>query len=224
MAKYICLEGTDGVGKGTQVQMLVDYLLNKGYKVLLTSEPGTPHLPVTMKLREDGLSKAKGGSLTPSERENIWQEIRQIHLKELIKPSLEKYDFIIQDRGILSGFSYALAQDITFEDMENRSVETLEKGDFSHKNPFNIHDKIILFTGASAAKYLQAAKDAKQEFESGDVLEAKGSDFMEKVRGTFLKVAPKFENLEVINIENDMGDRKSPETILDEVLASIGEV
>lgn len=51
MTKYVAIEGTDGVGKTTQIEKIVLYLKAQGYKVLLTKEPGTPHLPQTLKLR-----------------------------------------------------------------------------------------------------------------------------------------------------------------------------
>lgn len=221
MAKYICLEGTDGVGKGTQLELLVSYLVNKGYKVLQTSEPGTVHLPETMVLREKGLSKAQGENLTASEREDIWQEIRKIHLTKLVNPALEKYDYIIQDRGILSGFSYAMAQGLSFDDILKRSESTLSNSNCK-KGTFELYDNVILFTGSDVAKYLQAAKDAKQEYESGDVLEAKGSDFMRQVQDNFVKVSPKFSGLNIVNIENESGERKNPQEILKEVLTYLG--
>ena len=37
---FISFEGPDGSGKSTQVKMLYSYLLEKGYPVVLTREPG----------------------------------------------------------------------------------------------------------------------------------------------------------------------------------------
>jgi len=51
MAFYICFEGTDGVGKTTQIELLSNYLKSQNFKVLQTKEPGTPLVPSTMRLR-----------------------------------------------------------------------------------------------------------------------------------------------------------------------------
>src|ERR1019366_42337 len=105
----ICLEGCEGVGKTTQTQKLVDHLRAKGFKVLQTKEPGTPHLPLTMLLRGVMLDKQYDEQLTPLARELISQAIRSIHIEKLIVPALTEYDYIIQDRGILSGLAYGSA-------------------------------------------------------------------------------------------------------------------
>src|SRR5665213_3054416 len=105
-ARYICLEGTEGVGKTTQTQRLVDALRERGYRVLQTKEPGTNHVPLTMQLRGIMLDNQYDAILTKPAREFISQAIRSVHLERLIIPSLYEYDFIIQDRGILSGYAY----------------------------------------------------------------------------------------------------------------------
>src|ERR1019366_1877729 len=105
----ICLEGCEGVGKTTQTQKLVDHLRAKGFKVLQTKEPGTSHLPLTMQLRGIMLDKQYDEQLTVAARELISQAIRSIHIEKLILPALTEYDYIIQDRGILSGLAYGSA-------------------------------------------------------------------------------------------------------------------
>ena len=47
---FITFEGGDGCGKTTQINLLDEYLRQKGYKTLLTREPGSKGLGV--KLRE----------------------------------------------------------------------------------------------------------------------------------------------------------------------------
>lgn len=169
--RYICFEGIDGTGKTTQCKKLYDYLIEKGYKVLLTKEPGTTHLPITMKLREIMLSNEFDSELTVKSREYISQAIRNIHIEKLILPSLEKYDFIIQDRGILSGLAYgeACGNDISFLKLLN-----------SHScDIYKLYDNVIYFRG-NVKNSLDKAL-TKKEFESGDAIEAKGLNFMKNV-------------------------------------------
>ena len=53
---YIVIEGSDGTGKTTQMNMLQDYLMKQGKIVHITSEPADPHdedepLPIARELR-----------------------------------------------------------------------------------------------------------------------------------------------------------------------------
>ena len=109
MAKYILIEGTEGAGKGTQIEKLVKYLESKGHKVLSTKEPGTPHLPLTMEQRKIMLDDKYSSQMSLKGRELQSQSIRSNHLVKLIKPALDEYDFIIQDRGLVSGLAYGEA-------------------------------------------------------------------------------------------------------------------
>jgi len=38
--KFVTIEGPDGAGKTTQVRKICEYLKSKGYKVMVTREPG----------------------------------------------------------------------------------------------------------------------------------------------------------------------------------------
>ena len=115
---YICIEGTEGVGKTTQTDLIVKRL-QKYYgeqNVLQTKEPGIHLLPVTMKLRNLMLNKKYDEGLTPMIRELISQAIRSIHLEKLIIPKIRAHQnqlqplIIIQDRGALfSGLAYGTA-------------------------------------------------------------------------------------------------------------------
>jgi dTMP kinase len=178
MVKYIVFEGVEGVGKTTQTQKLVDYLKQQGFKVLQTKEPGINLLPLTMKLREIMLSSEFDSQLTISAREFISQAIRSIHLEHLISKNLNNnYDFIIQDRGILSGLAYgeACGNDINFLlSLSQKVVEPL------NKTIYSLYDKVIYFKGDSK-KSLQKAIESKQEYASGDAIEAKGEEFITNV-------------------------------------------
>lgn len=187
-AKYICLEGTEGVGKTTQTQKLVDFLKSKGYKVLQTKEPGTPLNELTMTLRGIMLDNQYDKELTTPAREFISQAIRSVHLERVIVPALYEYDFIIQDRGVLSGYAYGVAcgndlahiMQMTEANMtSSKMLQVHGNVDDYPFNPGNIYDTVIYLKGNSN-KGLQRAKAAKQEFAAGDAMEARGNSFIEK--------------------------------------------
>lgn len=197
-ARYICFEGTEGVGKTTQTQNLVDYLKEQGFKVLQTKEPGVHHLPVTMKLRELMLSNEFDDQLTTASRELISQAIRSIHLEKLIFKDFDKYDFIVQDRGILSGLAYGEACDNDIQILEDLAeLVTFD----CHNSPdleniYQLYDSVIYLTGNVGDK-LNVAKNCKQEYTSGDAIEAKGLSFMQKVKQNMDVLSPSFNTIEI---------------------------
>lgn len=175
-AKYICLEGTEGVGKTTQTQKLVDYLRTQGYKVLQTKEPGTAHAPLTLTLRAIMLDNKYDQELTAPARELISQAIRSIHLEKVIVPAMTQYDYIIQDRGILSGLAYGYACGNEMDVLTTLSAYVTDPA--QHVLDNNIYDSIIYLKG-NTSEGLKKALASKQEFETGDAMESRGISFLE---------------------------------------------
>jgi hypothetical protein len=54
---YLCIEGNDGVGKSTQCALLEEDCISQNISYLLTGEPGSKLLPITMELRKLMLDK-----------------------------------------------------------------------------------------------------------------------------------------------------------------------
>lgn len=210
--RYIVFEGTEGVGKTTQTAKLVEHLKSLGYSVLQTKEPGTPLAPLTMKLREIMLSNEYDEQLTVPARELISQAIRSVHLEHVVKPALGNYDFVIQDRGILSGLAYgeACGNDIDFlETLSSRVSETLTD------NFYFLYDNTIYLTG-DVSKGLEVARTSKQEFEQGDAIEAKGNAFMEQVSRNMTEMSQSFSNVDIINV-----DGKGIDEVFSEILLAL---
>jgi dTMP kinase len=212
-AYYFCIEGTEGVGKTTQTQKLVDHLRFLGYKVLQTKEPGTPHSPLTMELRNIMLNAKYEPEMTTHARELVSQAIRSIHLEKVIKPALNEYDFIVQDRGILSGLAYgeACGNDIKFlMHLTHRLIE----GSFPSKDLGSIYDKVILLRG-NVEKGLNTAISSKKEFEAGDAIELRGVAFMHNVNSHMYEYSS-FFNSSVVNV-----DGKNIEEVFQQILSAI---
>jgi thymidylate kinase len=174
---YICLEGTEGVGKTTLVGRLVEHFRNAGYHVLHTKEPGTDHLPVTNKLRAIMLDQQYDAQLGSTARELISQAIRAAHIEKLILPAMGVYDFIIQDRGLLSSLAYGEACNNSKDVLTTlASIATTGSGGRWNK----LYDQVILLHGDTLA-CLSRARACKQEFAAGDAMEARGGKFMLEV-------------------------------------------
>ncbi len=180
MSRYICLEGTEGVGKTTQTQKLVDYLRAKGHTVLQTKEPGTPLCTVTMKLREIMLSNEFDEDITPAARELICQAIRSIHLGKVINPAKEKYDFIVQDRGILSSLAYGTACGHNTDWLEELGTYATDVGMWDKDKLYTLYDDVLYLRG-NVLTGLDRARSSNQEFKDGDAMESKGDEFLNEV-------------------------------------------
>jgi dTMP kinase len=178
------LEGGEGCYKTTTTKALAEYYRDKGFKVLETKEPGTQHLPVTMKLRELMLSNEFDNDLTPAARELISQAIRSIHIEKLIIPAIlkDEYDLIIQDRGVFSGRIYATACGISGDHIEN--LEDFIMEDFYQRWDI-LYDHVFVFHNEGG---LKTATEAKNEFGVGDAMESRGDAFHEHVNNSFMKL------------------------------------
>jgi dTMP kinase len=212
-AKYIVIEGTEGVGKSTQTTSLVKMLRDQGNTVLETKEPGSPHNLTTQKLRGFMLDAEYARDMEGAARELISQTIRAIHIKEVIIPAIEAYDYIIQDRGMLSALSYgeACGNEIEMLKVFNKyAIGSFNNGDIS-----TAYDKIIILTGDSK-KGLERATSSKKEFAAGDAIEQKGASFIEKVSQNFIKFQSIFKNVVFINI-----DGKSIEEVFQEMIKNL---
>lgn len=219
-AFYICVEGTDGVGKTTQVKKLVSTLRSRGYKVLETKEPGTDHLPITKMLRGIMLDNSHDEQLTMLSRELISQAIRSIHLEKLVIPSLDQYDFIVQDRGMLSCLAYGVAcgNDESFLDYISSYNLSLASRDTRHSSLTleSLYDLVVYLRG-NPDKSLDRAKSLNSEFGSGDAMESRGHSFMREVASIMERMLPRFNSV-VLDV-----DCKTAEQVHSEVLHLITE-
>lgn len=211
-AVYICFEGTEGVGKTTQTQKLVDHLRAKGLKVLQTKEPGTPHAPLTMQLRAIMLDKQYDEQLTAPARELISQAIRSIHLEKVVIPALNEYDYIIQDRGVLSGLAYGNACGNHITNLSFLAGYVTESARALLDD--GIYDSIIYLKGDTSVG-LKKALEAKQEFEAGDAMEAKGNSFMKEVSSNMDEMSQAF-NTKTISV-----DGKNIEEVFADILRAL---
>lgn len=94
MGKFVVIEGPNGTGKTTCVELLKDMLEKKGLTVNVTKEPSD--LGTGKWLRESE------GEYTPKVYAFLIAADRCNHVEEIILPSKNKYDVTICDRYIQS--------------------------------------------------------------------------------------------------------------------------
>lgn len=100
---FISFEGPDGVGKTTQSKLLRQYLIEQGYKVNLTREPGG-----TVGAEEIRQLLLNG----PTDKWHYHTELllhmaaRNEHIDKFIKPNLAQGNIVISDRFVHSTLVY----------------------------------------------------------------------------------------------------------------------
>ena len=102
MSLFITFEGADGCGKTTQIELLDKYLQEKGFKTLVTREPGAKGLGE--KLREILLNY--DGEVSPNCESFLFLADRAQHVDCVIKPALKKGIIVLCDRHTDSTVAY----------------------------------------------------------------------------------------------------------------------
>jgi len=99
---FITFEGADGCGKTTQINLLKEYLENKGYEVLLTREPGGVGLGV--KIREILLNY--DGEVSSKAEAFLFLADRAQNIDVIVNPAIEAGKIILCDRHTDSTVAY----------------------------------------------------------------------------------------------------------------------
>lgn len=92
--KFIVFEGLDGSGQSTQSGLLRDFLIKKGYKVLLTKEP-TLNSKFGKKIKRVLNKKER---VSAKKLQELFTQDRKEHLEKTIIPALKKGEIVISDR------------------------------------------------------------------------------------------------------------------------------
>jgi len=92
---FITFEGMDGVGKTTQVRMLQEALIELGYTVLATREPGGTRIGARIRSL---LLDERNSELTPTAELFLYLADRSQHLAEVILPALKSGKWVLCDR------------------------------------------------------------------------------------------------------------------------------
>ena len=100
---FITMEGTDGSGKSTQLQLLQQYLTDKGFNVVLVREPGGTR--ISEKIRTIILSK-KNRDMNYMTEALLYAASRAQLVNQVILPELKKGSVVICDRFVDSSIVY----------------------------------------------------------------------------------------------------------------------
>ena len=100
---FISLEGSDGCGKTTQINLLLEHLEKRGFEVVVTREPGG--CPISERIRDVILSLDSKGMSSECEA-LLYAASRVEHVREVIVPALNCGKIVICDRFLDSSIAY----------------------------------------------------------------------------------------------------------------------
>jgi len=170
---FISFEGIEGTGKSTQAKLLEEYLREKGHRVIQTMEPGGTR--ISLKIRELLLSPDSKDMDHVTEL-LLYNAARVQHIKEVIKPALERGEIVITDRFSDSTVAYqGFARGLDLKLIDSLDVIATNK----LRPDITLLLDIDVETGLARNKALN----------KGDRLELEDLSFHERVRKGFIQIA-----------------------------------
>ncbi len=100
---FITIEGPEGAGKSTVIQLLGERLEQKGYKILITREPGG--ISISEQIRQVILN-TENTSMDGRTEALLYAAARRQHLVEKVVPALLEGYIVLCDRFIDSSLAY----------------------------------------------------------------------------------------------------------------------
>ncbi|HLS53398.1 MAG TPA: dTMP kinase [Tissierellaceae bacterium] len=197
---FIALEGPDGSGKSTILELIGDYLEKKGIEYIKTREPGGT--PIGEEIRDIILDE-KNVNMGAETEALLYAASRSQHIHEKIIPALKEGKLVLCDRFVLSSLAYqGIGRGLGIERVKSIN-------DFALRG---IYPDLILFFHIDPEVSLKR----KTEKLGGDRLEQEGNDFHKKVYDGYMKLIDLYpDKIKVIDAS------QSVEEVLSQ---SIGEI
>ncbi|MGH1470214.1 MAG: dTMP kinase [Cellvibrionaceae bacterium] len=171
--KFVTLEGSEGVGKSSNLKFIKEYLLAQGLEVITTREPGGTPLAET--IRDIVLSPRDEKMCDLTELLLIFAARAQ-HLAQVVLPALDRGAWVLSDRFTdatyaYQGYARGLSLDVISQ-LENLVQQELRPD-------------LTIILDVDVALGLQRAMDRG----SLDRIESEKIDFFERVRKGYLALA-----------------------------------
>lgn len=115
MGLFISMEGSDGSGKTTQMNLLQDELVAAGYTVSRSREPGGTR--IGEKLR-DLILDPENVEMDERAEALLYAASRAQHIREVIRPAVERGEIMLCDRFVDSSLVYqGIGRELGIEDV-----------------------------------------------------------------------------------------------------------
>lgn len=170
---FISMEGPDGAGKSTQIELLRDYLADKGYEIVITREPGGT--AISEAIRQVILNK-EFAEMCPNTELLLYAAARAQLVSEVIRPALAEGKAVICDRFIESSVVYqGIARGMGIDTVYAVNEYALE----------GLRPQLTILLDLDAEEGLRRKKNQAEL----DRMEAEGLEFHKKVAEGYRKLA-----------------------------------
>lgn len=184
--KFITFEGGEGAGKSTQARLLAERLREAGHEVVETREPGGTRRGEEIR---DFLLTGKAKDFGPMGEAVLFSSARDDHVREVIRPALERGDWVLCDRFSDSTAAYQGAAGGVRPSVI-RALEQVAVGD-------TMPDLTIILDVPPEAGLKRAIERNGQEGEGapqGDHFEDRELRFHQALRACFMQIAKEAPN------------------------------
>lgn len=213
--KYIVIEGNDGTGKSTQVELLASYLRSNGHDARIVEEPGSEDdeksTPVANYLR----SVIKNGSLLrdPEINLSLFSAARRELWQEKIAPALGQGATVLSARNYFSTFAYQGGG----EGLDNEHIRAITSL-FTHPR-YMTPDHIVILTLEDENERARRINE-RAVLETPDTFESKDHNFQTRVNRAYVELAHKhaIQTLSCV----DQNHKKSIDEIQTELRIMLG--
>lgn len=174
---FITFEGGEGTGKSTLIEIIKQRLIEKGYEIVLTREPGGRGSEFAEKIR-DLVLDPKYKNVNAHTEALLYAASRAQHLDEIILPALKNKKIVLCDRYLDSSLAYqAFARDLGLDYVLNINRYALDK-----------LPNLTFYIDLDPKVGLGRIKDRSKN----DRLDQEKLSFHEKVRKGYLEVVNKY--------------------------------
>jgi len=184
IGKFIVVEGLDGSGKSSQVDLVVDLLKKSGKEVILTKEP-TMDSEAGRKIKQ---ALRKEIVVEPMELQKLYVQDRKEHLENKVIPALKEGKFVVSSRYAFSTFAYGYSDGLNVDEL----VEMNEG--------FLLPDLTVIVDvdPESCVKRIEGRGEPKELFEQKEKLT--------RVNEIYKRLPAMFDNVVIINGERPISE------------------
>lgn len=181
---FITFEGPDGAGKSTIIKLVHEKLLQDGFNIVLTREPGGT--PIAEKIRDIILDNSNQ-ALDARTEALLYAASRRQHLVEKIWPALKEGKVVLCDRFLDSSLAYqGGGRNLGVENVLNINL-------FATENTYP--DLTLFFDVSPEVGLARVSKDKKRV---ADRLDNENENFHDKVYKTFKEIIEQNKNRIVV--------------------------
>ena len=185
--KYIVIEGNDGTGKTTQVELLAEHFRKNGQAVQIVEEPGSDNLTNSTPVANELRKAIKNGSLERSPEINVllFSAARRELWQKKIAPALNKGKIVLSARNYFSTLAYQGQG----EGIDSAEILRLTKL-FTNERYMNPDILIVLVANHDTRKKRIAKRGALL---NPDTFESRNDTFQNTVNNAYAELATKYD-------------------------------